>query len=209
MLHQACLHRILIDVFFDSGKVALISDETVPVLRLPERPRASDLSIGLSTCKALPGTYDLAKRRIGHHSEQYVDVVWHHGPGWQTVPQATERQDRIVDAPCDRIGLQPTRTPAPIEHLVAQGLRPIGTLQALKRFGREAICEPERDELGVPALVAQARTLSLAEKTRDWSGAPPAHRAPASVPASAGLRGRGRRGWRTIARAPRGRPWFR
>jgi hypothetical protein len=65
---------------------------------------------------------------------------------------------------------------------MAQAFGPVGSFQALNRFRRQAVCEPEGDELNnvlgvevleivsrVPALVTHALTLSLQTKTRHFS----------------------------------------
>jgi hypothetical protein len=65
---------------------------------------------------------------------------------------------------------------------MAQGFGPVSRFQALDRFRRQAVCEPESDELNnvlgvevrevvsrVPALMTHALTLSLQTETRHFS----------------------------------------
>jgi hypothetical protein len=61
-----------------------------------------------------------------------------------------------------------------IKHFMAQAFGPVSDFQALNRFRRQAVCEPEGDELNnvlgvevrevvarMPALMTHALTLSL------------------------------------------------
>ena len=78
-------------------EMALVPDESVPIFSLPERPRSSDVLVGMSGGTSLSRPDDVAERGVGQHGKQDVHVVRHDGPGVETIALAVESKERILD----------------------------------------------------------------------------------------------------------------
>src|ERR1700737_327945 len=112
----------------------------------------------------------------------------------QSIALTIECEKRLFYKMRDGLRVKPASSPATIKQFMSQGLRPVDSFQPFQSFSGQAVRKPESHKLddvlrikmrqvmaGMPTFMLHGLRLTALEKTRHWSGAPPAKPAPRSA----------------------------
>lgn len=127
--------------------MAFVAHESVEIVGVPERSRSSDQAVGAFCGKGFPAPDDLGQRVAIDNFDDYVDMIGHYAPGQQSVALAIKMEQGAFYKGGNIVSPQPTSAQANVQFSIQARQRMVAMPKRFRHVGRQAVGQPERDEL--------------------------------------------------------------